>query len=178
MDSIDFENDYFVPLVVIFGLNAAKLLVQIVCVDGLSFILSLPNWVEILAYAFGFLNLFEDEPIAKSAYMSLGVLAAFINFAFLIQKLRVFGVYVMAFRRTLSNSAKFFPIFFLLWAGFLLAFRARVNSEVEHFNTTYSLTLMRGLTMTLGEIEVCIQLIVKSINNFRFKSIFKIYLNT
>lgn len=63
---------------------------------------------------------------------------------FLIQKLKVFGVYVLAFRRTLLNSAKFLPVFLIAYIGFILAFRVRVDTNLKYFNSTTSTSFLNG----------------------------------
>lgn len=52
---------------------------------------------------------------------SWAVLSAFITYPLYLQKIRVLGVYVVAFVRTLKNSAKFFPVFFIILTGFILS---------------------------------------------------------
>ena len=59
----------------------------------------------------------------------------------------------MAFRRTLANSTKFFPVFILIYTGFLLSFRARATADVKYFNSTSSTTFMRGFTMMMGDLQ-------------------------
>jgi hypothetical protein len=71
----------------------------------------------------------------------------------MIQKLKGFGLYVLAFRRTLKNSAKFFPIFLLIYTGFNLSFR--LQSELVGANQKLSEPgyLLKVLIMVLGGIE-------------------------
>lgn len=102
----------------------------------------------------------------KTQYASIAVLLLFASFTFLIQKLKVFGVYVLAFRRTLINSAKFMPVFLIVYIGFLLSFRVRVNANVEVFNSTGSTSFLSGITMMMGDFNTSQMGVEDSILNY------------
>ena len=121
----------FYFLVILLTFQLVKELTQMFFLDGLSYFLSLQNLIELFTYVTALLSLFSKSYYYQSAYGSIAVLFAYIVFPLFIQKLKMFGVYVVAFLRTLKNSAKFFPIFFFMFTGFILSFRIRSNFEVS-----------------------------------------------
>ena len=131
-----------------------KELCQIVFLDGFSYFLSLQNTIEILTYITSLVSLASRNYYTQSSYGSIAVLLAFIVFPFFIQKLRMFGLYVVAFRRTLTNSAKFFPIFLIMFAGFILSFKIRSNFGVSYSNST-GYSIIRTFTMFVGLLLRC-----------------------
>jgi hypothetical protein len=99
-----------ITLLIVIFCSLAKKLFQIILIDRLSFFSSMQNWAEITSYVLALIAVGSNDLDTKLSISSLALLLSFIVFSFLIQKLRVFGLYVLAFRRTLSNSAKFFPM--------------------------------------------------------------------
>lgn len=91
-------------LIIIILLHILKVLCQIVFLDRLSYFTSLQNWLESFTYIGALVACLSSDMNTKSAYASLSILSSFIVFSFLIQKVQLFGVYVLAFRRTLMNS--------------------------------------------------------------------------
>ena len=114
------------------------------CNQGLSYIISMVNWLEILSILSTSMVLFSRQLSLKTQYSSIAILSMFTYFTFLIQKLKVIGVYVLAFRRTLLNSAKFLPVFLIIYTSFVLSFRVRVDSELFYFNSTASASFLNG----------------------------------
>lgn len=80
----------------------------------------------------------------KTQCSSIAILTLFTSFTFMIQKLKVIGVYVLAFRRTLLNSTKFMPVFLVIYTGFVLSFRVRVDTKMEYFNSTTPKSFLNG----------------------------------
>ena len=120
--------------------------------------MSFDNLIEVSSIVLSIIALFSESLDTKTQYASLAVLLLMTTFIGLIQKLRVFGVYVLAFRRTLVNSAKFLPVFLIVYTGFLLSFRVRVNSEVKVFNSTGSTSFLQGyLNQELFRVHVIMQ---------------------
>jgi hypothetical protein len=150
--NIEFRSSLTLPLIVFILFNLFKEVLEILFTEGLAFFVSMQNWLEVFTYVGALYALMSNDFSTKSSLSSICVLFSFIVFSFLIQKLRMFGLYVVAFRRTLQNSAKFFPIFLLLFIGFILSFRIRANYEVSYFNTT-AVSIIRTLTMVVGELE-------------------------
>lgn len=132
---------------------------------GLSFFFS-DSAVELIAIVLSLICIFSNTLALKTQYASLALLALFTTFTFLIQKLQVFGVYVLAFRRTLVNSAKFLPVFLIVYIGFLLSFRVRVNADVSVFNSTGSTSFLQGITMMMGDFQTSQMGVEKSILNY------------
>jgi transient receptor potential cation channel subfamily A member 1 len=151
---IDELNDSLLYGLLLFLLpvNIVKELVQLFLLDGLSYFVSLQNLIELLTYVTALLSLLSSDYSTSCAYGSIAVLFSFIVFPLFIQKLKMFGLYVVAFRRTLTNSAKFFPIFLIMFTGFILSFRIRANFDVSFFNTT-SYSIIRTFTMVVGEMD-------------------------
>ena len=129
-----------------------KEMMQIFLLDGLSYFLTLQNLIEIFTYITASLSLLSNSYSTQSAYGSIAVLFAFICFPLFIQKLKMFGLYVVAFRRTIENSAKFFPVFVIIFIGFILSFKIRSNFGVSYSNST-SYSIIRTLTMVVGELS-------------------------
>lgn len=150
-DSVTNGLNWTICLVII--LSLLKKTFQVFFVDRLAFFSSPQNLAEIASYLIALAAITSNDLDIKLNLCSCAVLVSFIVFSFLIQKLRVFGLYVLAFRRTLENSAKFFPVFFLVYIGFNLSFRLRTHFGVTYFNSSASTTLIRTLSMALGELE-------------------------
>jgi hypothetical protein len=129
-----------------------KEMLQIFFLDGLSYFLTLQNLIELFTYTTASLSLLSNSYSAQSAYGSIAVLFAFICFPLFIQKLKMFGLYVVAFRRTIENSAKFGPVFIIIFIGFILSFKIRSNFGVSYSNST-SYSIIRTLTMVVGELS-------------------------
>jgi hypothetical protein len=131
-----------------------KKLLQLLFVDGAAFFSSAKNNGECVSFVLALVAIGSTHMETKLSVSSIAVLLAFIVFSFLIQKLRMFGLYVLAFKRTVQNSTKFFPIFFLIYAGFVLSFNIRSTQfGVRYFNATAGLSFVRALSMALGELE-------------------------
>ena len=152
-EPITFETDLSFYIVIVIMISCFKKLFQFVLIDGLAYLTSLQNWFEMSAYALALASILLEDIISKLTYASMGILMAYIVFIFLIQKLRVFGLYVLAFKRTLGNSAKFFPIFLLIYTGFNLSFRLRTHFGVSYYNITGSASIIKTLTMVIGELD-------------------------
>ena len=142
----------FYVLVTVLAFQVVKELVQLFFLDGLSYFLSLQNLIELFTYMTATLSLSSNSFSTQSTYGSIAVLFAFICFPLFIQKLKMFGLYVVAFRRTIENSAKFFPVFFIIFIGFILSFKIRSNFGVSYSNST-SYSIIRTLTMVVGELS-------------------------
>ncbi len=95
-------SSFNIMLIVMVNLQLLKELLQIFFLDGLSYFLSSQNLIEIFTYTISLMSLLSHNYHLQSAYGSIAVLSAFILFPLFIQKLKVFGLYVVAFRRTLT----------------------------------------------------------------------------
>jgi uncharacterized BrkB/YihY/UPF0761 family membrane protein len=73
-------------------------------IEGLAYFVSMENVLEMITYGLTLSSLLSDDYSDKSSYGSVAVLFAFLVFPLYIQKVKVFGVYVVAFCRTLKNS--------------------------------------------------------------------------
>lgn len=142
----------FYFLISLLTLQIGKEVLQMVFIDGCSYFLSYQNFIEVFTYIASMTSLLSTNYSVQSAYGSLAVLFSFLLFPLYIQKLKIFGLYVVAFRRTLANSAKFFPIFLIMFTGFILSFNIRTHFGVRYFNTT-DYSIIRAFTMVVGELE-------------------------
>ena len=149
--SFDTRLKYYIIVVLV--ISFVKKLFQFGLIDGLAFLTSFQNWFEIVTYLLALGSILMEDVEKKLTYSSIAILLAYIVFIFLIQKLRVFGLYVLAFKRTLGNSAKFFPIFLLIYTGFNLSFRLRTHFGVSYYNITSSASIIKTLTMVIGELD-------------------------
>ncbi len=95
-------STFNIMLIVMVNLQLLKELLQIFFLDGLSYFLSSQNLIEIFTYTISLMSLLSHNYHLQSAYGAIAVLSAFILFPLFIQKLKVFGLYVVAFRRTLT----------------------------------------------------------------------------
>jgi ankyrin repeat protein len=148
-----FESNIGFHLVIMFIIFIFKNLFQILMVDHMAFFLSMDNWVEIMTFVCSFLSIVSIDLQAKLTYGSLGILLCYIGFSLLIQKFRIFGLYVLAFKRTIKNSARFFPMFLLVYIGFLLSFKLHSHLGVTFLNSTNHEYVVRSLAMMIGELN-------------------------
>jgi len=89
--------------------------------------------------------IYSENMSDKIQYTSLAILVMFIKFSLLLQKVPKFGIYVLAFQRTLINSARFIPMTILTYSAFLLAFRVRSDTNLTLFtNLTTADALIKG----------------------------------
>ncbi len=112
--------------------------------------------------------LLSNQLTQKTQYSSIAILSLFTTFTFLIQKLKVIGVYVLAFRRTLLNSTKFLPVFLIIYTGFILSFRVRVDTNLQYFNSTTSASFLSGITMMMGDFQTHRMGVDSTINYFLY----------
>ena len=152
-DDPEFISSYTGLLGSSIAINFVKVIIQIILIDHLSYFTSTENLLEAATYILAIVSMASDDFADKLKYSSLAILLGFIVFTFLIQKLRLLGLYVLAFRRTLHNSLNFFPIFLLIFIGFLLSFRLQTEFVVANQNFTSAGTLLRSFVMTLGELD-------------------------
>ncbi len=141
----------FVLAVII--INLLKNVFQIILVDKLSYFNSLENFLEIFTFICALIGIISNHFLTKLMMSSIAVLSSFIVFTFLIQKLRGFGLYVLAFRRTLSNSTKFFPIFLLVFIGFNLSFRLQTQFKTSNRGISEGGMIIKTFIMVLGGLE-------------------------
>ena len=121
------------------------------------------NLLELFTFFLSLSSLLQSDILTRSSFASIAVLLSFMLFPLYIEKMSSIGIYVVAFKRTLANSAKFFPIFLILFTGFILSFNMRSNFGVSFFKSGISSTpndkgiagysLLRTFTMVMGELE-------------------------
>ncbi len=139
----------FYFLIIFLIMQLSREMFQLVFLDGCNYFFSYQNLIEIFTYLTSVVALVSTNYTVQSAYGSVAVLCAFLLFPLYIQKLKMFGLYVVAFRRTLTNSAKFFPIFLIMFTGFILSFNIRTHFGVKYFNST-DYSIIRALTVSFS----------------------------
>jgi ankyrin repeat protein len=148
----DFNSKFFPYLVVLLSIIIVSNLLELLLTGLFSFLFSPENWLEIIFVVFAFLAITttKDETL-KITFCSISLIFTYLHYAFLINKLKFFGIYVLAFRGTLKNSAKFFPLFIIIYLGFIFSFQVRNgSSDFTYFNQTLSGSFIKGLTLILG----------------------------
>ena len=120
------------PLVVDFVLimtmvNSVKLFIQFLGTDNKSFLLSFQTWFEAGIYTCAAISIYSLTYELQNVLASITVLGSFLLFPLYLQKVRVFGVYVLALKRTVENSLKFLPLVIILLAGFIIGNSRRMN---------------------------------------------------
>lgn len=110
-------------------------LLQVIFIDGCHYLLSMQNIVEVSTFCISLVSLLHKDFLTSAAFASISVLMSFILFPLYIEKMSSIGIYVVAFKRTLTNSAKFFPIFLILFIGFVLSFNLRTNFGVSFYRS-------------------------------------------
>jgi hypothetical protein len=106
---------------------------------------------EIVTYGLTFSTILIRDVETKFSCGSLAILLSFFVLLFLIQKLKIFGLFVLAFNKTVIKSATFLPVFLVIYAGFTISFRLRSQFGVSYFNTkSESLSLIRTFSMVNG----------------------------
>ncbi len=148
------RDDHFITYYLLMSfvtINLLKEFMQLLLLNGITYVLSLKNWIELLTYVGVFVSLTTTDLDTQATYGSLSILAAYFVLPLKMLKIRYIGLYVVAFTRTLKNTAKFFPIFVMMLSGFFLAFKIRANFGIRLFSVTSELQLMRTITLVLGE---------------------------
>ncbi len=148
-------------------------LLQVIFIDRYHYFLSMQNMVEVSTFSISLMSLLHKDISLRCAFASIAILMSFILFPLYIEKMSSIGIYVVAFKRTLMNSAKFFPIFLILFIGFVLSFNLRTNfgltfyrsglgPKLLHTNqsdgylnigTIAAYSVLRTFTMVMGELE-------------------------
>lgn len=120
---------------------------------GVKMFRSIEHWLEISCFL---CNILSTLPFrhAASAFGSFAVLFGWISFAFFFQSIAIFklGSYSIALRKTIQNSFKFMPFFFMIYFGFLCSFKIRENYGVSYFNSTVN-QVVKTITMMVGELH-------------------------
>lgn len=121
---------------------------------GFKIFTSIEHWLEILCFFFNTLSLMPFKH-GCSAFAALSVLFGWISLGFCFQSVNTFkiGSYSVALLKTLQNSFKFIPFFFMIYFGFLCSFKIRENFGITFYNNTVT-HIIRTITMMVGELNV------------------------
>ncbi len=142
-------------LIILISILLIKELFILIYVDGfITYFLSLQNFMESVTYILSLISLCSIYFHSQSSYGSVAVLFSYILLPIFLQKFKAIGVYVIAFKRTLVNSSKLFPVFLILFIGFVLSFKVRSNFGVNYSETdSLGYSLIRTITMVIGELD-------------------------
>lgn len=102
---------------------------------------------------------------------SVSILLAWIVFVFFIEKLKIFGKYIVMFHKVLINSFQFFPVFFLFIFGFALSFSMLFGNKHKDFDKVPT-AIMKTLSMMIGELDFTEIFIEKSWANYVVYALF------
>jgi hypothetical protein len=143
-DNYDSKLDKY--LIAILSIIIFKMLIKIILAGIFAFFLRVETLLEIVYVVLAFLALQNDDLKFKINYCTIVLITMYFHYALLIQKLRYFGAYVLAFKGTIKNCIKFFPVFFLIFLGFVFSFRIRTTtSDLSYFNGTTRDSLITGI---------------------------------
>jgi len=84
---------------------------------------------------------------------SICALTAWLSLALYIDKLPVFGIYAVMFRRILFNSLKILPLFLIMLYGFSLSSSIQHHNVINDFNSTTT-SMVLTLAQVVGELGV------------------------
>lgn len=110
-------------------------LLQVIFIDRFHYFLSTQNLVEVSTFCMSLAALLHSDLVQQTSFASISVLMSFMLFPLYIEKVSSIGIYVVAFKRTLANSAKFFPIFLILFTGFVFSFNLRTNFDLVYYKS-------------------------------------------
>lgn len=148
------DNSLSDLLVIIIIFQLFKELLILMFLDGVGYFLSIQNISEILTYLMSLVSLLSIHFYTQCNYASIAILFAYILLPLFLQKFKTVGIYVIALQRSLTNSAKLFPIFIILFTGFILSFRVRSYFGVNYSESdSIGYSLIRTITMVAGELD-------------------------
>jgi hypothetical protein len=113
----------------------------------INYLYDLKNVLELFTLIFSVVTVCWDS----TAFSSITILCGSLVLILRLEKMSSIGKYSVAFRRTIKNSAKLFPIFIIIWISFLYSFRIRSSFGIFYYNETISNSFIRTLTMAVGD---------------------------
>ena len=130
-------------------------------VEKFTYLFSLKNCLECITYTFGLVVLviiqFDGSLQIASLLGSFVVLFGFIVLMLRMEKNSLFGSYVVAFRKSFTNTMKTLPFIILLFAGFVFSFKIRSNNGVTFLSNSKflgSLNIAKMTNMIIGGYEL------------------------
>lgn len=127
--------------------------------DGFSYFSTsyhsfLQNFLEVSTYLMSLISLLSIQYHIQSNFGSVAILFAYILLPLFLQKFKAIGVYVITLKRTILNSTKLFPVFLILFVGFVLSFKLRTNFGVNYSESdSFGYSMIRTVTMVIGELD-------------------------
>ena len=151
----NYNSVYYVYLMVILSIIGFIMLIRLALGGVFTFLFHIETWFEVVFVALAYLSLHTNDLPIKTTYCTIVLVTVYFHFALLIQKLKFFGAYVLAFKGTIKNSIKFFPVFFLIFLGFIFSFRLRsTTSDLSLFNGTSSDAIITGIYFLSNKIHL------------------------
>jgi hypothetical protein len=132
-----------------------KEILIIIYLDGTSYFLSLQNLTEMSTYIMSLISLLSIYYYTQSNFGSIAILFSYILLPIFLQKFKSIGVYVITLKRTIFNTTKLFPVFLILFMGFVLSFKVRESFGVDYSDSSdsFSYSMIRTVTMVIGELD-------------------------
>ena len=120
---------------------------------GMRTLGSIGHWLEMFCLLFNLIAVMPFSP-SSSAFGSLSCLFGWMSFAFYFQSVTIFklGSYSVALRKTIQNSFKFLPFFFMIYFGFLCTFKIRATFGESYLNNTIGQAI-KTINMMIGELD-------------------------
>ena len=138
---LDLEVDFslvafiYASLVTVVLIHLAKEFFQMITYRLRNYFSSVDNWFQLAALFITSMSLVPMfPPQIQMATGSFSILFAWICMSLFFQDLELFslGKYIVAFRKTIQNSFKFMPFFFMICLGFFFSYKV---GERMNFNT-------------------------------------------
>lgn len=129
----------YVCLVSVVAIHLSKEFFQMISYNLKNYLSSVDNWFQVSALLITIVSLlpFFSHQIRVAAG-SFSILFAWICMSLFFQDLELFslGKYIVAFRKTIQNSFKFMPFFFMICFGFFFSYLVgeKMNSETSYGN--------------------------------------------
>jgi len=122
----------------------------------LKYFLFSKNIFQLHTYIFCLVALLSANKSVKSAFTSYSLLNLYLIFLVKLEMTPLFGIYFVAYKKTLVQFLKLLPIIFLTISGFLFAYRVRslYSQSSSHVNKSYGYSIAKLITMVLGDFEL------------------------
>jgi hypothetical protein len=154
-------SDLYPYLIAIMTIILFSILLQLFLTGLFSFFLSIDTWIYLIALLLSFLSVTLNELQIRIDLSTFAILFIYLNFTFLIQKIRYVGIYVLAFKGTIKNSLTFAPVLILAYFSFIFSYRLRIgklniqkNAHLFAFNSFFNLKVQLIFISVMQQIQL------------------------
>jgi len=154
-------SDLYPYLIAIMTIILFSILLQLFLTGLFSFFLSIDTWIYLIALLLSFLSVTLNELQIRIDLSTFAILFIYLNFTFLIQKIRYVGIYVLAFKGTIKNSLTFAPVLILTYFSFIFSYRLRIgklniqkNAHLFAFNSFFNLKVQLIFISVMQQIQL------------------------